>query len=188
MAVARTLTELPRPDVQVAFSDLGPNAGFALSFPLGAEQSEVCVEAIDPLDGGRTPLGCRTVGAAIEEPDDDDTTRPTAEGEPAQAELVVWGELDDIEISGTIAVLAGWACMPNEPDSELVVTARSTAGAVFNATPDQDHARPSALGIDTPCGFAIEADFGSGTHEVQLVAGPEGANPQVLTTTTIEIP
>jgi len=129
-SVAVTRTDLPRPDVAQAFGALSPTTGFAITFTLPAEATEVCVVAVSPDDGRRQPLGCQELGAAPDpaEPDDSESSDeerpepPTASGSAANATPVVYGGIDNVSIAGTEVTVDGWTFDPNDRDRTISVT------------------------------------------------------------------
>ncbi len=170
---ATTSTELPRPDVASAFPELGSETGFALSFELPEAEATVCVQLIDPQDQSRTELGCRTLGAAVEASGSDDaesTGRPSGSGDTLDAADVVWGQVDEIDVDGSLVTVRGWAVSPN--DIEQVITLTASATGVSEQTETglaHDEARLT-YGVDHPCGFELTLELPSGEHVVTVVA------------------
>jgi hypothetical protein len=170
--VATTSTELPRPDVASAFPELGSETGFALSFELPEAEATVCVELIDPQDQSRTALGCRTLGAAVETQADDATStgRPSGSGDALDAADVVWGQVDEIDVDGSVVTIRGWAVSPNDIEQLITLTASATGVSEQTETGlDHDEARLT-YGVDHPCGFELTLELPTGQHVVTVVA------------------
>lgn len=179
--VTTTRPELPRPDVATAFPDLGDTAGFAVSFELPESEAEVCVEVVDPLDSARYPIGCRTVGAAIDDTsdgsdgsgDDSSSERPTISGDADQARDVVWGRVDEIDVTTGAITVRGWAIAPNDQERlvNIVVEAAGTSATTTSGLPHEEAER--TYGIDHPCGFEVRVALEAGEHDVRVYAETE---------------
>ena len=111
-----TQTDLPRADVSAAFDGLRSNTGFAVSFPLPAEASQVCVVAVSPDDGRRQPLGCQEMANTADDAPEPQDGRPTASGSGSAAAPVVYGGIDLVDSSPAGITITGWAFDPNDRD------------------------------------------------------------------------
>lgn len=187
-SVGSTRTQLPRPDVAAAFAALGTDTGFALSVTIPADATRVCVDLVDPEDGRRRSLGCRTLGAAIAVADEPTSGRPTATGQANPAPPIVYGSIDDITIAGTTAVVTGWAFSSDRSD-ETVTIAMTAAGITKTTRTDREHeAATGAYGIDYPVGFEVEATLPVGEHVIRLSASTETTPQRVIAEQTVVIP
>ena len=188
--VASTTTELPRPDVAAAFPGLGATSGYALSFELPEAETRVCVELVDPQDQSRQTLGCRTIGAAIEQSADstpETSGRPTGSGDADDPADVVWGQVDDISVDGTSVTIRGWAVAPNDIARTITLTASATGVSESGTTGlDHDDARLT-YGIDHPCGFELSLELPSGQHTVLVVAEAAGGETRRLAEESVTI-
>jgi len=185
-----TRTDLPRSDVARAFG-LHPATGFAVSFPLPAGSAEICVEAVSPDDGARTPLGCRRLGPdpdpAVAEASVDDDGRPQASGSPTPAPSVVYGEIDSVDTPAGGVVVNGWCFDPNDRSRTITVTASAgdTSARTENDLPSPQIG--SRYGTTEPCGFEIELPLASGSHEIVVEADAGGASV-ILGRRTVDVP
>lgn len=167
--VAVVQTELPRPDVRAAIPDLGPNAGFAVTFALPPTAANVCVDAVGPDDGRRRLLGCRTIGADETALPAGPPGRPTASGGPSASIATVYGALDDITVEDSELVATGWAY---DPSSEAaVVVALEVGGVRSEALADQTHPGVEKIyGVSASHGFTMRMPATPGQLPARLIA------------------
>ena len=168
-----TRTDLPRADVARAFTELNPNTGFAVSFALPAEATEVCVVAISPDDGRRQPLGCQQLQPSPgSEPDDQDQSdgRPTASGTSSVSAAVVYGDIDRGRLTNGSVVVNGWAFDPNDRDRVVEVTVRAGELTASTETGMPNLEARRRYGAAATSGFKVTLDLPTGTHQLNLSA------------------
>ena len=176
---ALTRTDLSRPDVAAAFEDLSPTTGFAISFPLAADATEVCVDAVSPDDGRRRPLGCQELTALVASPASDRDGRPTASGSGSSTTDVVYGGIDTVNVAGTIATIAGWSFDPNDRDRTIEVTAAAAGVTTNGTTGEPNESAQQIYGVDAACGYELLLDLPLGTHDLTVSA--KAADGQAVT-------
>lgn len=174
-AVATARTDLPRPDVAAAFPALGPDTGFAVSFELPTEQSVVCVSAVGADDGRRRPLGCRTLGEAIEESLGDPDAMPTSSGTRRSANGIIYAGVEDVASANGLVTVTGWAFDPNAPGAEVEITIE-VGGKSTTVVANAAHAESAAMfGIGASHGFAASLEVPDGSYNVIVSASnPDG--------------
>lgn len=187
-SVGRARTELPRPDVAATFGEFGPETGFALTADIPAESVKVCVYVVDPEDGRRHGLGCRTLGAAITDEGDDDAVRPSTSGDPSPKPTMVYGAIDNVEVSGSSVIVSGWAFSSDRSD-ETVTISLTAAGVTRTAAADRDHeAAADVYGVTYPAGFEVSATLPSGEHLMRLSASSPSSGQRTIAEQTVVIP
>jgi len=184
-SAATIRTELPRPDVASAFSELNDTTGFAVSFPMPAEAAEVCVVAVSPDDGRRQPLGCQQL-AAVDSSDTTDpldeasTGRPTASGPTAAGDAVVYGGIDSVDVAETGAAISGWSFDPNERDRVITIDATASGISASTETGVPNEAAQRIYGVEAACGFELDLELPAGSHSLTVVARTStGANVSI---------
>jgi len=187
-SVALTATDLPRPDVGRAFSTLGPATGFALSFVLPEVPTQVCVYAVSPDDGRRTPLGCRDLGPTETEAERDTPTTPTGSGNASTIDAVVYGGLDLVDITPTGITVDGWSFDPNDRDRVIALTAEASGVEARTATGQTNETAQRIYGVDARCGFSLALALGSGSHDLTVNAEAADGSQIVIAQQTIQIP
>ena len=165
-----TQTDLPRADVSAAFDGLRSNTGFAVSFPLPAEASQVCVVAVSPDDGRRQPLGCQEMANTADDAPEPQDGRPTASGSGSAAAPVVYGGIDLVDSSPAGITITGWSFDPNDRDRIMMVQAQAAGIAVSGEAGLANAAVQRIYGIDTSCGFELTLALPAGTHELAVTA------------------
>lgn len=178
--------ELPRPDVEAAYPEVGATTGFAGSFALPDDEALVRVDVVDPADGRRRSIGRRRIGAAIEDATDESETdknptgRPSSSGDPTTPTDVVWGALDDITVVDGEVVATGWALAANELD-RVVGLRMIVSGLVAEGETGLDHPEARRIyGVDHPCGFELRLAVPAGEHTVIIEAATLQGSQQLL--------
>lgn len=187
-SVALTATDLPRPDVGDAFAMLGPATGFALSFALPDSPAEVCVYAVSPDDGRRTPLGCRDLGSTESDSERNERAVPTGSGDGAAVGAIVYGGLDQVDITPTGITVAGWSFDPNDRDRVISLTAEASGIRESTETGLVNEAAQRIYGVDASCGFSVALALGSGAHELQVTATAADGSSVVIAQQSVQIP
>lgn len=169
--------------------ELGRRPGFVISVPFGrAGTHDVCILAVDPLDGARHLLGCRSINAPAS-PDQPGTgfTRQSASAlaapsAPAGSPAIVGAVTNATSGAPGTITITGWAAQPADPlrkvDIDLVVNGVSTG------TARADQASPALdplLGASSQSGFVVSSQAPRGEALVELWAvGPNGDRDGLL--------
>ena len=184
---ALTRTDLSRPDVTAAFDALSPFSGFAISFPLAADATDVCVDAVSPDDGRRRSLGCQQLTSVVSTPESDRDGRPTARGSANTTAAVVYGGIDNVDVAGTTATVAGWSFDPNDRDRVIDVAASAGGVTTDGSTGEPNELAQQVYGVDAACGYELTLDLPSGTHDLTVSATAANGEAVIIGQQTIVV-
>ncbi len=144
--VTSARADQPRPDVGIAYRDLGDDHGFDITFPSTLGTKEVCVYAVNAGGGSNPLLGCRTV-----------RVRNTA----------ATGVLEAVEVLDGAVSATGWAMAAGQPGPVTVVLVVDDRVV---ATVAADLPRPDLVGVpgagSEARGFTAVVDVASDTARV----------------------
>lgn len=154
----RVTAQTSRPDVAAAYPVYGATHGFSRTVDIPIGPSTVCVTAVN-TSGPDTDLGCRSI------------TTPDEGKTPI-------GALDEVTVSGTTAIVRGWAIDPDTAKPIDVHVYVGTSASVLTA----DTSRPD-VGAAYPLygsvhGYQSSVPIPVGTSRLCIYAiNTSGANP-----------
>lgn len=182
-------TWLPRKDVALAYPGLGPNTGYALTFDLPEAECLVCLEAVSTDGAARKRIGCRTLGAPLEVPSEaldvdpgEQTQIDTPGGTEDQTQApdrvtpVIYGLIDEADISSGAIYVSGWAFDPNDHQRQVSVRVEAFGeGATPISRTEVEARSPHPLaghryGVSGDHGFEIQIERPSGLHGIRIEA------------------
>ena len=154
-----------RPDIGTAYPAAGPNHGFVETVTLPVGTSQVCAYGINTGPGGHTFFGCKTVTVA---PTIVDKGRPPV------------GSYESLTVSGSTAVVKGWALDPDVATSIKVHIYVGAAGTEYTADASRSDVAAAYPGYGDRHGVAQSVALPVGTTNVCLYAINNGAGGHTL--------